>query len=1332
MSRRTRIAAYVGAGLLAVILCTATALVVIPNTDWGRGLIVDEVSKLTAGRVRIAGLKGSFPAALDLDRLELDDKDGRWLWADHVALRWSPAALLTRHVHIASLRVALLHVERTPAAQDEPASNSATSIPDTDLEDLSIDTLELGAKLVGNPAALSVKAHAHVRSLDEADVHLAVARLAGDGQYVVDGHLDGHSINATLDLHEPADGPLAALAQWPGAGAIAVHATLAGPRAAEALALSADVGPMQARAQGRLDLEGKSGELHYSLSAPPMAPVDGMQWGNITLQGELQGPWTRLEAQGTLQVAALEVPGGTRIATLAAKLSGNRGVLHLTADVDGLQVPGSAPKLLEDSRLTLAATVQLDDPTRPLALTANHRLFALSANAITAGDPSADLNLRLPDLRPLSPMAGVRLRGDAQLTAHVNYSPASTRAPSSTRATAELDARLDGGDAAWSGLVRGGPTQARMALTLTDERIHVQNLEVLAPGISLTGDAATERKGDPSLNARFAVKLPDLHRLSADAKGSLTIEGSVNGPRNDLSADTQIHANLSLRSAPPAALAARIHATGLPRTPNGVIDAEGALDGAPLKLTAEIHSPDAGEYRATIHHADWKSAHAEGDFSVGKRAASGRAAFTFADLSDLDRLVGQPLAGNIAGHMVLGTESHHPTAHLEVTASHLQAGGMAGNAKFTADGPMNALKAQLDADSPGIAGSPATLTTAVVFDLDAKHLALDTLQASYQGQTLRLLNPASVQYAPEVRVHALNLGIQETTVSLEGQVAPSLDFHASMKNIRPALVNAFVPDALSSGVADADVTLHGTTASPSGAIHVQALNVRANSADARGLPPTDLRSTVTLNDGLATIDASLTAGTDSRLNLTGNAGLSAAGEVDLELVGNINLALANPIMEAAGRRMTGTVQLDTHVTGPRSAPRIAGRVHIGNGSFRDYTQGVSLTDITGQLTGDQSELRIEQLTARAAPGTISIQGTVGVLQPGLPVDIHLNAKNAQPIASTMVTANLDADVQVNGKAREALDVDGKIHLNHAEINIPGGLPPEVAVLDVERDDAPPKARSEQALTTNLRIDVDAPNRILVKGRGLDAELGGQLHVTGTAQAPRVDGAFELQRGTFTLANSKLKFTNGSVTFNGTGLQQKINPSLDFTAQAQAAEVLASVHITGLADAPQIALSSTPELPQDEILARLLFGEPAAQLTTLELLETGVALASLRAGSNGPSLNPIDRVQKALGLDRLSVGSGSTTSGSSATSGSSTASEQKSGGTSVQAGRYVSSRVYVGVKESTAGASQVDVDVDLTRHLKLDAQLGNGSTTAQGVTPENDPGNSLGLAYQFEY
>jgi translocation and assembly module TamB len=162
-----------------------------------------------------------------------------------------------------------------------------------------------------------------------------------------------------------------------------------------------------------------------------------------------------------------------------------------------------------------------------------------------------------------------------------------------------------------------------------------------------------------------------------------------------------------------------------------------------------------------------------------------------------------------------------------------------------------------------------------------------------------------------------------------------------------------------------------------------------------------------------------------------------------------------------------------------------------------------------------------------------------------------------------------------------------------------------------------------------------------------------------------------------------------------------------------------LHITGLADSPQFELSSTPPLPQDEILARLLFGESAAQLTALQLAEIGAALTTL-SGVGGSGPNPLAKVQKALGLDRLSVGGGTSTQG---TQGS---------GASVEAGRYVSSRVFVGAKESTTGFSQVEVDVDLSKHLKLQSRLGNGTATTQGTTPENDPGSSVGLLYQFEY
>jgi len=203
-----------------------------------------------------------------------------------------------------------------------------------------------------------------------------------------------------------------------------------------------------------------------------------------------------------------------------------------------------------------------------------------------------------------------------------------------------------------------------------------------------------------------------------------------------------------------------------------------------------------------------------------------------------------------------------------------------------------------------------------------------------------------------------------------------------------------------------------------------------------------------------------------------------------------------------------------------------------------------------------------------------------------------------------------------------------------------------------------------------------------------------------------------------LASTQLNFTNGRVGFSGVGLTGKIDPTLDFTAQSTVSDATVTLHITGLADSPQFELTSSPPLPQDEILARLLFGESASQLTALQLAQIGAALASL-SGVGGTGPNPLARVQKALGLDVLSV-SGGSTQGTQNT------------GTIVEAGRYVSNRVFVAARESTTGFSQMEVDVDLSKHLKLQTRVGNGTATTQGITPENDPGSSIGMVYQFQY
>jgi translocation and assembly module TamB len=190
-----------------------------------------------------------------------------------------------------------------------------------------------------------------------------------------------------------------------------------------------------------------------------------------------------------------------------------------------------------------------------------------------------------------------------------------------------------------------------------------------------------------------------------------------------------------------------------------------------------------------------------------------------------------------------------------------------------------------------------------------------------------------------------------------------------------------------------------------------------------------------------------------------------------------------------------------------------------------------------------------------------------------------------------------------------------------------------------------------------------------------------------------------------------------IGFDGTGLKKKIDPSLDFTATGNGV----TLHITGYADAPKFDFTGAAGQSPDEIMAQLLFGESPSQLSALQLAEVGAALATL-SGVGGSGGSPLTKLQKSLGLDRLSVGAGTTTTASGATENS---------GAAIQAGRYISKRVYIEGKQSSTGQSQVEVDVDLTKHLKLQTRLGNG-TAIQGTTPDTDPGSSVGLSYQFEY
>jgi translocation and assembly module TamB len=695
-------------------------------------------------------------------------------------------------------------------------------------------------------------------------------------------------------------------------------------------------------------------------------------------------------------------------------------------------------------------------------------------------------------------------------------------------------------------------------------------------------------------------------------------------------------------------------------------------------------------------------------------------------LRDFAHLIGMKLEGTLDGNVAFTPRSGRGHAEFRLDGADLTVGRLSGTLHVAGEGDSDSVAVQLRAESPNLAGWPADLSASAHVNLEGGEIRLDAAAADYRDQKLRLLSPARLSYENGVRIDELKLGAQNAVLQVAGELSPSLDMRASLKHVDAKLINAFLPDALAEGSVDADALLRGSFSAPTGRISLDAHGLRSAADEAVGFPPLDLDASADLAGEAASIEVRLNAGNASLFTVTGEAPLDAQGEFDLKMLGKLDVGVANPYFEARGIHVGGGLAVDATLGGKRDAPQIRGTITLAQGNLRDYARGLNLTHIGAQVLGSEGTLQIKDFTAKAAQGTVGMTGSIGLLQPGIPVDLQITAKNAQAITSNILTANVNADLTVSGTARERLAVAGLIHVNRATIGIPDSLPPEVAVLDVRRRGKPIPLPGKQR-EIGLDVLIQAPRQVLVQGRGLDAELGGDLHVGGTAGVPLVTGRFDLQRGNFTIGSTKLTFSpTSNVSFNGAGLKKNIDPTLDFTAQTTvqtttSGSVQITVTITGYADSPQFALSSNTSAPQDEILSLLLFGEPAAQLSALQAADVAYTLATL-TGVGGSGANPLTKLQKSLGLDRLSVASVTTTTATGATEGT---------GAAIAAGRYVTKRIYVEGKQTNTGQSQVQVDVDLTKHLKLQTRLGNG-TAIQGTTPDNDPGSSVGLSYQFEY
>jgi translocation and assembly module TamB len=535
---------------------------------------------------------------------------------------------------------------------------------------------------------------------------------------------------------------------------------------------------------------------------------------------------------------------------------------------------------------------------------------------------------------------------------------------------------------------------------------------------------------------------------------------------------------------------------------------------------------------------------------------------------------------------------------------------------------------------------------------------------------------------------------------------PALDINARANAVPASLVNAFAPSLGARGTISGTVTATGTPQAPAVRYDLRWADAGVAQTTSAGVAAFNVTAGGTFQNGTVTLDTRLSGG--GGVSLSGGGSISLAGEkpLNLKFSGKLPFSILAGQMAAQGFVLEGTGNVDLAIGGTAAAPAITGTASSSGARLVDVRRNLALTDLAANVAFDGKSANISRLTGKlSGGGTVSVQGSVGITPgSGFPADLRITLAQAAYADGALFAATADGALTITGPLTSGPVLGGRVTLTKAAITVPARLPTSLSAIDIRHRNAPPdvlrqmekmrpKSASGASNPIALNLQISAPNGIFVRGRGIDAELGGELTVTGTAIAPVVAGGFEMRRGRIVILAKRMDFTDGDITFGG-----GLIPVLNMEANTTSASTTITVKVTGVANDPTIAFSSSPALPQDEVLARLIFGQSMSRLSPLQIAQLADAVAQL-AGGGSTSL--LETLRNNLGVDDLDINTDAT------------------GQTTVSVGRYINNRTYIQVEQGGESGAEATINLDVGRGVKLKAGAGT-------------EGGKAGIFYEREY
>ncbi|HCL67578.1 MAG TPA: translocation/assembly module TamB [Rhizobium sp.] len=865
--------------------------------------------------------------------------------------------------------------------------------------------------------------------------------------------------------------------------------------------------------------------------------------------------------------------------------------------------------------------------------------------------------------------------------------------------------------------------------------ITLDNLTIASDTLDATGNLSLD--AEDHLSLQLEGRLADIGRFLPNTSGRAGFSLSAAGPLNELSGQAVLNADKAMAAGRPIGnLVVELDGTADRQAPQATVKVSGSLDGQPISGNGELVSAN-GNTRIPALSIEVGPNHVTGSMSISPEfVPAGELSFNFPDIGLLVALGGQRAGGDLKGKLTLNDRGGRMAADIVASGAALTRDKIVVTAPdirlsvtdifaFAAEGTIRAQSVAVGSnrlEMPVLAFARAGPRTQ--FTLDARYdgaplategniaetteglgIALRSLSASPRGIALKLAEPATILIAGgKAVIQSATIAADGGTITINGSASDTLDLTADLKNLPAALAGAFAPGLSPEGMISGKVIVAGTPSAPMASYTLGWSNAAVAPTRSAGLNELNVSAEGKFANDSLTIDTR-TTGADGA-GLTGGGSLALSGEkaIAMSFRGNLPFGILSGLLSRQGLLIEGAASVDIAVSGTLGKPSISGRLDTQGARLVDVRRNRAIEDLAASLALDGNQAKVTRLTGKfAGGGTISGSGSIDILTAGMPADITIKLSDAVYVDGTLFHTTASGTLALRGPLLTAPVLSGAIELTKTSITVPEKLPTSLAELNIRHKNAPGDVRAQAAKLTRteshgsmstiaLDLDVSSPSRVYVRGRGIDAELGGALTIRGTSANPDVSGAFTMRRGRLTILTKRMEFTSGTITFGG-----GLIPLLDLVATTTSGSTTITVTLSGFADNPQVAFSSSPALPQDEILAQLIFGQSMSRLSALQIAQLADAASQLAGGKT----SLFGTLRNAIGIDDLDI------------------TTDEKGQAQFSAGKYLNNRTYLELEQGVDGKGKAIINLDIGRGVKLKGQADGDGSGGAGIFYEKE-------------